>query len=125
MSNTFIFPTDNSATPKAGAVHPTSDGTDFYIPTREMGSESIVGNLLSVTTAGTAVQFPNIPCRKLLIIARRANTGYIYIGGSTVTSSAYGAELLSRDSIQLEVSNANLIYINSTVNGEGVSYIAI
>jgi hypothetical protein len=125
MTNTFIFPSDNSSTPKAGAVHPTSDGSDFYVPTREMGSESISGNVLSVTTAGTAVQFPNIPCRKVLIIARRANTGSIYIGGSTVTSSVYGAELLARDSLQLEVSNTNLLYINSSVNGEGVSYIAI
>lgn len=119
----FTFPNDSAS--KAGAVHATADGTDFYVPSREQGSESITANVINVTTAGTAVQLPSIPCRKIMIIAKRANTGYIYVGGSNVTSSVYGADLGSRDSIVLEVSNANLLYINSSVSGEGVSYIAI
>lgn len=119
----YTFPTDSAG--KAGAVHSTASGTDFYIPSREQGSESITANIATVTTAGTAVQLPNIPCRKIVIIGLRGNTGYIYVGGSNVTSSVYGVDLGARDSITIEVSNANLLYINSTVNGEGVSYIAI
>lgn len=119
----FTFPTDSNN--KAGAVKPTNSGTDFYIPSREMGSESINTGIQTVATAGTAAQLPNVPCRRVIIIGLRTNTGYIYLGGSGVSSSAYGAELAAKDSIELNVSNANLIYINSTINGEGVSYIAI
>lgn len=119
----FTFPTDSST--KAGAVHATADGTDFYVPSREMGSESVSSGILNVTTAGTAVQFPSTLCRRLLIIAKRGNTGSIYVGNSTVTSTSYGAELLAGDSLELNISNASLLYINSSVNGEGVSYIAI
>lgn len=119
----YTFPNDSAG--KAGAVKATASGTDFYVPTREQGSESLTANVQNVTTAGTAVQLPNIPCRKVMIIAKRANTGYIYIGGSNVTSTVYGADLGARDSMVIEVSNANLLYINSSVNGEGVSYFAI
>jgi hypothetical protein len=119
----FTFPSDSNN--KAGAVKSTTDGTDFYVPVREQGSESLTANVQNVTTAGTAVQLPNIPCRKVMIIAKRANTGYIYVGGSNVTSSIYGADLGARDSIVIEISNANLLYINSSVSGEGVSYFAI
>lgn len=119
----FTFPNDSNS--KAGAVKPTTDGTDFFVPVREQGSEALTANVQNVTTAGTAVQLPNVPCRKVMIIAKRANTGYIYVGGSNVTSSVYGAELGAKDSMVIEVSNANLLYLNSSVNGEGVSYFAI
>lgn len=119
----FTFPSDSSG--KAGAVKATTDGNDFYVPTREQGSESLTANILTVTTAGTRVQFPNIPCRKVLIIGLRTNTGYIYIGGINVSSIIYGAELGARDSFEIEVSNANLLHIDSSVSGEGVSYFAI
>lgn len=119
----FTFPTDASG--NAGAVHSNNAGTDFYVPVREQGSEVVTANLITVPTAGTAVQLPSIPCRKIMLIGLRANTGYIYVGGSNVTSSVYGVDLGARDSMTIEISNANLLYINSTVNGEGVSYFAI
>lgn len=119
----FTFPTDS--TNKAGAVKTTNSGNDFYVPVREQGSESIQANVLNVTTAGVATQLPSISCRKIMITAKRTNTGYIYIGGSDVSSMVYGLELSARDSMTIEISNANLLYITSSVNGEGVSYIAI
>jgi hypothetical protein len=119
----FTFPTDSSS--KAGAVKSTSDGNDFYVPVREQGSESLTANVQNVTTAGTAIQLPSGACRKVMIIAKRTNTGYIYVGGSNVTSSVYGAELGAKDSLVIEVSNANLLYLNASVSGEGVSYFAI
>jgi hypothetical protein len=119
----FEFPQD--ANDRAGAVHPTANGNDFYVPTREQGSESITADLLTVATGGVAVRFPNIPCRKILIIAKRTNQGYIYIGGSNVSDTIYGAELGAGGSLTIDISNANLLYINSKNNGEGVSYFAI
>lgn len=119
----FTFPTDSTG--KAGAVKSNAAGTDFYIPTREQGSESIKGAIQNVTTAGTRVQLPSYACREITIIARRANTGYIYIGGGDVSSTVYGVELQAKDSITLSISNTNLIYIDSSVSGEGVSYVAV
>jgi hypothetical protein len=119
----FTFPNDSNN--KAGAVKATSDGTDFYVPAREMGSESLNHGILNVITAGTAVQFPNLACRRILIISKRLNVGSIFVGGSGVSSSSYGAELLSGDSLEINISNTNLLYINSSIDGEGVSYIAI
>jgi hypothetical protein len=88
-------------------------------------SSTLTANVLSVTTAGTRVQLPSIACNEVTIIAKRTNTGDIYVGGSTVSSTVYGADLQAKDSITIKVSNANLIYIDSSVNGEGISYVAV
>ena len=91
----------------------------------------LTGSLLAgaaiqnVTTAGTRVQLPSIPCREVTIIAKRTNTGYIYAGKNTVSSTVYGVELTAKDSFTFNVSNANEIWIDSSVNGEGISYVAI
>lgn len=119
----FTFPTDTNN--KAGAVKSTATGTDFFVPSREQGSESISHGWQAITTSGTPVQMPNVPCREVTIIAKRINTGYIYVGGSTINSTNYGAELAGKDSITLKVSNLNLIYLDASVSGEGVSYIVI
>jgi len=89
------------------------------------GSSTISGAVVNVTTAGSRVQLPDIDCREVTVIAKRTNTGSIYVGGVNVSSSIYGAELRPRDSITLSLSNANMIYIDAAVNGEGISYVAI
>lgn len=119
----FTFPSDSTS--KAGAVKPTTDGTDFYVPVREQGSESIKGAIQTVATAGTKVQLPNYPCRQVTIIAKDTNTGNIYVGGNDVSSTVYGAKLKADGSITLGVANTNLIYIDSSVSGESISYVAI
>lgn len=119
----FTFPQDTNT--KAGAVKATSDGTDFYVPSREQGSEQLKGAVQTVTTAGTRIQLPNYPCREVTLIGLRANKGYIYVGGTDVSSTVYGVELGARDSYTFKVSNTNLIWIDASVSGEGVSYVAI
>ncbi len=93
--------------------------------TKLSGSSALKGATATVTTAGTEVQLPNYLCREVTIIAKRTNTGYIYIGGSDVSSTVYGAELAAKDSITLAVSNLNLVYFDASVSGEGISYVAI
>ncbi len=89
------------------------------------GSDVLNHGNKNVATAGTAVQIDSQPCKEVTIIAKRKNRGLIYIGGSTVSSSSFGADLAARDSITLKVSNVNLIYIDADNSGEGVTYIAI
>jgi len=89
------------------------------------GSSLAVANVQNVTTAGTRVQLSAVACREITIIAKRANTGYIYVGSATVSSTVYGAELEAKDSITIPVSNTNEIYIDASVSGEGISYVAV
>lgn len=86
---------------------------------------SLKGAIQNVTTAGTRIQLPAYSCKEITIIAKKGNTGSIFVGGSDVSSTVYGAELEKKESVTISVSNANLIYIDSSVSGEGVSYVAI
>lgn len=87
------------------------------------GQGSIGDGSKNVTTAGSRVQLSltSVPCKKVNVQAKVANTGSIYIGGSTIAVNR-GIELLPLASILLTVSDLNLIYIDSSVNGEGVTY---
>ena len=89
------------------------------------GSNLEAAAVVNVTTAGTRQQLPDKACREVTIIAKRGNTGYIYVGKDDVSSTVFGAELGELDSITLAVSNTNQIYIDASVSGEGISYVAI
>ncbi|MCM3763436.1 hypothetical protein [Neobacillus niacini] len=89
------------------------------------GSNVLQGKLKNVVTAGTRVRLDDIPCREVTVIARKGNTGSIYVGGADVSSSVFGVELAAKDSFTFIVNNANLIYIDASVSGEGVSYVAV
>lgn len=110
-----------------------SDGTYEDINSNNSGSLNVSlvsggtfkGALQKVTTSGTRVQLPNYSCKELTLIGLSSNTGSIFIGGSDVSSTVYGVELSAKDSITIAVNNTNLIYIDSSVNGEGVSYVTI
>jgi hypothetical protein len=82
-------------------------------------------NVLNVTTAGTRVRLPSIQCKTITIIAKKGNTGSIYCGLVTVSSTVYGVELEKKESFDFQVNNANEIYIDASVSGEGVSYVAV
>lgn len=95
------------------------------ILTQLSGSNLAEATVLNVTLADTRQQLPDIDCSQVMIIAKRNNTGYIYVGKNTVSSTVYGAELGELDCVVLPVSNANEIYIDASVSGEGISYVAI
>lgn len=52
-----------------------------------------------------------------------ANTGDVYVGDASV-SAANGYVLDSGDEIFIEIANLATVYLDVSVNGEGVSYIA-
>ena len=80
----------------------------------------------TVTTAGSSVKLitADTPCKVVVITALLANTGLISVGGSTTspTATVRGDILAAGDSSVVSISNVNLVYINSTVNSEGVSF---
>jgi len=91
---------------------------------------SFIHGQKTVDTAGTAVQLTtsSIPIPDgfgLTVIAKPANTGYIYIGKSKV--DAEGSQsfngLSAGLAVSLKVTNIDLVWVTSTVDAEGVSWI--
>lgn len=86
----------------------------------------------SVTTAGTRVQITSIQLYvySVIIQALGSNTGKIYVGDSNVSSTqcyaelpAYGTTTLdgwNKEKGTMELLDLSKIYIDSSVNGEGV-----
>lgn len=89
------------------------------------GEGTIYTGVVAVTTAGARVRMDTQLCNEVLVTADPENTGYIFIGDVTVSSSVYGVKLAAGGYISLNISNVNLLYVDSSVNGEGVSFIAI
>lgn len=81
----------------------------------------------TVTTAGTAVRLTSQPGEIFLVKALIANTGKIYLGndGSDDVSSANGYELNAGEYVTLFTKNLDQYWIDSDVNGEGVSWLCI
>ena len=77
-----------------------------------------------VPTAGSRVQLTTATIVSITIKALSTNTGLIYVGGSGVTS-ANGFELSTGDSVTLAIDDADVIWLDSSVSGEGVSVIAV
>jgi len=92
-------------------------------------SHDITGGADGVTTvssAGTDVVLGgNVVCKKIDIQAQTDNTGLIAVGFTGVDATeatGTGVILYAGDTYSLEMVNLNLIYIDSTVSGEGVRY---
>lgn len=85
-------------------------------------------NNVTVAVAGTAVNFPNVACKAVLLVAPSRNTGIVYIGGSGVTKGdgvQTGCQLspLGMPSQTFNVSNLNQLYINADTAGDSVGII--
>lgn len=86
----------------------------------------VVGNK-TVTAAGTAEALSSSTRlgRSLTLVAMDNNTGRIFVGGSTVSSSTHRG-MLAGDSLTISNPSKSFdltkIYIDSSVSGEGVDY---
>lgn len=80
----------------------------------------------TVTTAGTDVALStSTACLSVTIQAQTDNTGVIAVGGSGVdatVATGTGVLLEAGDAFTMDIDNLSDIYIDSTVNGEGVRY---
>ncbi len=83
----------------------------------------------NTTTAGTEIPVivASTPCRFVHIVAKPANTGLVYIGGSDVSSTLYTEVLNAGESIDIPIDNANKVYFDVSVTGEGIQagYLAV
>jgi len=89
------------------------------------GSNVVKSGQKNVTTAGTQVALgATQDYKEINIIAKPTNTGLIYIGESTVDSTT-GAILPAGGYVTLQFVDIADVYIDSSVNGEGVSWIGV
>jgi len=114
------------------------DGTTLYTPTGTVATcccESIIVSEITppeavfmgqntVAVAGTqeALAASQVLQRGVEIRALPTNTNYIYVGDSTVSNTT-GLILRAGEAVFLSIGNLATVYIDSAVNGEGVSYI--
>lgn len=87
-------------------------------------ARSVVGGNKTVTTAGTRVQLSSssLPCRWLIIVGKEANTDTIWVGGPSVANGT-GIPLLALQSERLDINDVSNVWIDSEVNGEGVTFV--
>lgn len=86
--------------------------------------QKMVHGLKTVTTAGTQVALAtaNQLFAGVHIKAEDTNTGYIYVGDSDVASTN-GFQLAAGEAVFIEVNQIATIWIDSSVNGDGVTYV--
>lgn len=100
-------------------------GTKYGLGVDSTPATTLYFNQVTVTTAGTRVQLASTTSiRSVCIKALNGNTGKIYIGDVTVSASN-GYELPKDVSVCLDINNLSLVYVDSSVNGEKVAYIAV
>lgn len=115
--------------PTAGPIPVTGPLTDAELRASPVDVEqapysSAVSGQTNVTTAGTAVVLgASTAILGVVIRAKLTNTGLIYVGPTGVTSST-GYILDRGAAVSVGVDNLADIFINSSVDGEGVSYLA-
>ncbi len=87
-------------------------------------------NNVTVTTAGSRIQFTAIPAniRSIVIIALTTNTGLVYVGESAVAGSR-GFPRKPGQAIAFDyspgVGDLSEFWVDSAVDGEGISWIAV
>lgn len=101
-------------------------GTKYGLNNDPVPATTIYQNQVTVTTAGTRVQLSgsSVPIRSVCIKALTGNSGKMYIGDVTVSASN-GYELPKDVSACLDINNLNLVYVDASVNGEKVAYLAV
>jgi hypothetical protein len=91
---------------------------------------TITNGLKNVTTGGTAVQLAasSTLATWVTVQAKSTNTGTICVGGSTVLASTRSGTCLTAGqaapmyAVQAVPYDLSLIWIDATVNGEGVAF---
>jgi hypothetical protein len=102
----------------------TANTTPWLVDTQRIAN--INHGVKTVTTAGTDVVLAaSTSCRRVTIQAQTDNAGFIAIGAAGVDATVdvgTGVLLAAGEVFELEIDNLADVFIDSTVNGEGVRY---
>src|SRR3990172_4812190 len=95
---------------------------------RDTTMPTVISGQKTVTTAGTAVALGSQQINgPIVIIALDTNTNIVALGndGADDVTVSNGLRLAAGDKILMEVGNLREIYLDSVVNGEGVSWLKL
>ena len=110
----------------SNTLYPLQLDGDKNLKTIQGGAGSI-GSFRTVTvTAGTAVQCDSNNCKWCIIQALSNNTDAVEVGDSSVVAAEAtqkGLRLFPGQAQLFYINNTNLFWVDSVVNGEGVSVI--
>jgi len=87
---------------------------------------SIVVGSKAIAVAGVAEQLDSVairPGHKVILKARRTNTGYCYPGATAAIAQARHFEIPKNNAIEISVDNLNRIYVDVSVSGEYVEWL--
>lgn len=73
-----------------------------------------------VGTSAEQLTASDLPCKQVALTARPTNTGYITVGGSSVTAGN-GIVLYAADTVIVDIDNVNKLYVIASVNGEDIT----
>ena len=113
--------------PAGSVISPATEGTLNSIKDAVEAKGTIGDGTTDIPAAGTAVQLSttSVPCKRVLIYAHESNGGTVVVGSSTVVAALVGRRgipLFPTQGVVLNVSNLNLIYVDTTNNGDDVHY---
>ena len=99
-------------------------GTTIDIGDVEITGHSTITSFKNATIGTSSGQLTtnDQPCKHVDIMAAIANTGIIYVGGSSLTNST-GIALYPGDVYSIDIDNANNIYVLASEIGEDVAYV--
>jgi anti-sigma factor RsiW len=88
---------------------------------------TIISGRKTIATAGVreTLVASSTPAKQIVITALNSNTGEIWVGDNTVSGgdgSQKGNPLFAGESVVLEIDDAQKVYLDATVNGEGVTF---
>ena len=135
----MITATDIDPSKRALDVNVANELTIEELPDIEIDltPNAIVGGVKTIGTAGTGEKIitASTPAQYVIITALLANTGTIYVGGSDVDKTTMNGISLTvaadKDGIKvpgsciIPINDANKVWIDSTVNGNGVSFVVV
>lgn len=93
------------------------------VATSEVAPTTVAHAAVTVTTAGTRVQFAANTAKSIVVKAASANTGIIYVGGSGVTS-ANGFPLAAGDTVSLDINNTNVVWVDASINAQSCNWMS-
>lgn len=100
------------------------DSIDAAVSSKEI--TGIGHGVKTITTAGTDEALAaSTACKRVTIMAQTDNTGLIAVGGSGVdatVATGTGVLLAAGEAFELDIDNLSKIFVDATVNGEGVRY---
>ena len=98
----------------------------YRIPSRERPVDTLSGGQKTIAAAGSeAILASSTSCLGVLITAKPANTGNVFLGWDNSVSSTggtYGKILAAGEDIWIPIDDPSKIWVDVSVNGEGVDF---